>query len=113
MARLYADEHVPIRILNALRRLGHDVVSVRQTDTSKSGDSTPDELVLQYAAAQQRIVLTFNEDDFRRLHEQNARHAGIICCNDPGQKAEKKIARRIDAFLKANDMNSRCERLRF
>lgn len=111
MARIYADEHVPVRIVYALRRLGHDVITVRETSLSKSGDAIPDDLILQFAAQQQRIVLTFNEDDVRQLHEQNARHCGIICCNEPAEEAEKKIARRIDAFLKANNMNSRIERL--
>ncbi len=59
MARLYADEHVPVQIVYALRRLGNDVVTVRETSESKFGDATPDDLVLQYAAQQQRIVLTF------------------------------------------------------
>lgn len=66
-----------------------------------------DDLVLEWAAHQQRIVLTINRKDYRRLHQENARDARILCCNDPGAQPDKKVARKIDAFLKENDMNSR------
>lgn len=111
MARLLADEHFPAGIVNALRRLGYDVVTVRQVNASKSGDAMPDDLVLQLAASQQRVVLTMNRKDYRRLHRENASHAGILCCTDPGEQPEKKVARKIDAFLKTNEMNSRFERI--
>lgn len=111
MARLYADEQFPVAIVYALRRLGHDVVTVRESGTSKSGDATPDDLVLEYAGTQQRTVLTLNETDFRRLHALNARHSGIISCPEPSAKNFKKVARQIDRFLKQNEMNSRYERL--
>jgi hypothetical protein len=111
MARLYADEHVPVQFVYALRRLGNDVVTVRETSECKFGDATPDDLVLQFAAQQQRIVLTFNEGDFRRLHSENSKHAGILVCADEGRGKEKREARRIDAFLKANNLNSRIEKL--
>lgn len=111
MARLYADEHFPVAIVYALRRLGHDVVTVRETGISKAGEGMPDELVLQYAAQYQRIVLTFNERDFRQLHTENARHSGIVCCPEPSVVLAKKVARQIDRFLKQNDMNSRFEKL--
>ncbi|HVC99305.1 MAG TPA: DUF5615 family PIN-like protein [Pirellulales bacterium] len=113
MARLYADEHVPVQLVYALRRLGNDVVTVRETSESKSGDATPDDLVLKYAAQQQRVVLTFNGPDFRRLHAENQRHSGILCCDSefPGKAHARKQARRIDAFLRANNLNSRIEKL--
>jgi predicted nuclease of predicted toxin-antitoxin system len=111
MPRLDADEQFPVAIVYLLRRLGHDVVTVRETGVSKSGDATPDDLVLEYAASQGRIILTLNETDFRRLHEVNAKHAGIISCPEPSAKQFKKVARQIDRFLKTIDMNSRFERL--
>jgi hypothetical protein len=111
MARLYADEQFPVAIAYFLRRFGHDVVTVRETSVSKTGDSIPDELVLEFAAGQQRIVLTLNETDFRRLHGLNARHSGIISCPEPRSKDFKRIARQIDKHLKGGDMNSRYVRL--
>ena len=80
MARLLADEQFPVRIQDRLRRLGHDIVSVRSFDTSPSGDGKSDEEVLQIAASENRTVLTLNTKDFKRLHEDNAvpNHKGII-----------------------------------
>ncbi|HQU42487.1 MAG: hypothetical protein B7Z73_01525 [Planctomycetia bacterium 21-64-5] len=83
MARLDADEQFPVGIVYALRRLGHETITVRETGLSKAGKGMPDDLVLQYAAQQQRVVLTLNERDFRRLHGLNARHSGILCCPEP------------------------------
>src|SRR5487761_1170416 len=111
MSRLYADEHFPMAIVYVLRRLGHDVSTVRETGLSKTGEGTPDDLVLLYAARQQRIVLTFNERDFRRLHVLNARPSGIVCCSEPPAAATKKVARQIDKVLKQKDIKSRFERL--
>lgn len=90
MARVYADEHFPVAIVYALRRLGHSVITVRETNVSKAGEGMPDELVLQFAAQQQRVVLTVNERDFRRLHGLNARHAGILCCPEPTLALDQK-----------------------
>lgn len=109
MARILADEHIPVGIVYALRRLGRDVLTVREAGLSKSGDAIPDELVLQFACQQRRMVLTFNERDFRRLHGENAKHFGILCSRDTDPPAEKKFARHIDAFLKQTPMNSRLE----
>lgn len=111
MARLYADEHFPVAIVYALRRLGHDVITVRETGLSKSGEGMPDELVLQFAAQQRRTVITSNERDFRRLHSLNARHSGVKCCPESSANSAKKVARQIDRFLKKNDMNSRFQKL--
>jgi predicted nuclease of predicted toxin-antitoxin system len=111
MTRLYADEQFPVAVVYLLRRLGHDVITVRETSVSKTGDATPDELVLEYAASQNRVLMTLNETDFRRLHGLNARHSGILCCPDPSAASAKKVARQIDKFLKRNDMNSRFDRL--
>ena len=43
MCRLLADEHFPVKIVYFLRKLGHDVVTVREVGISKSGDSIPDD----------------------------------------------------------------------
>lgn len=111
MARLYADEQFPVSIIYVLRRLGHDAITVRETALSKAGEGTPDELVLQFAAQHNRIVLTLNERDFRRLHAENARPSGILCCPEPATGSAKRVARQIDKFLKKNQMNSRFEKM--
>lgn len=40
MARLYANENFPFLVVAELRRLGHDVVTVRET--GKANRATPD-----------------------------------------------------------------------
>lgn len=84
MAKILADEHFPVRILDRLRRLGHDVTTVRNYDENKAGDGKSDEEVLRIAALEERAVLTMNKKDFKALHEARivACHKGIIACDE-------------------------------
>lgn len=66
MARLFADENFPWPAVQALRRLGHDVVSV--DDIGRSGQRWSDPEVLEFARKEGRILLTLNRKDFLRLH---------------------------------------------
>ncbi len=98
-ARLYSNENFPLPVVEALRRLGHDVLTTH--DTGKSNAGVPDEEVLRYAAENGRAVLTHNRQDFIRLHRQNPEHAGIIVCTDnPDFPA---LAARVHAELQTFD----------
>jgi predicted nuclease of predicted toxin-antitoxin system len=98
-ARLYSNENFPLPVVEALRRLGHDVLTTH--DTGKSNAGVPDEEVLRYAAENGRAVLTHNRQDFIRLHRQNPGHAGIIVCTDnPDFPA---LAARVHAELQKLD----------
>lgn len=66
MARLYANENFPFLTVSELRRLGRDVLTVR--DAGKASVSTPDSEVLAFAITQGRAVLTLNRKHFIRLH---------------------------------------------
>lgn len=66
MARLYANENFPHPVVERLRALGHDVLTVLQI--GKSGQSWPDEAVLEFALREGRILLTLNRRHFVRLH---------------------------------------------
>ena len=79
-ARLYSNENFPLPVVEALRRLGHDVLTTH--DTGKSNAGIPDDEVLRFATETARTVLTHNRQDFIRLHRQNPNHAGIIVCTD-------------------------------
>ncbi|NUM47788.1 MAG: DUF5615 family PIN-like protein [Anaerolineales bacterium] len=95
MRKFYANEQFPLPVVIELRRLGHDVVTIQET--GKGGQAIPDNEVLKYATADQRILLTFNRKHFIRLHHQNAEHAGIIVCTyDPDFQA---LAHRIHQAL--------------
>ncbi len=78
MARFYSNENFPLPAVNALRVLGHDVLTTH--DAGNSGIAIPDEEVLAFAVAQDRSVLTLNRKHFVRLHREVAEHCGIIVC---------------------------------
>jgi predicted nuclease of predicted toxin-antitoxin system len=78
MALLFADEDFPFAVVEELRRLGHDALTVR--DVGLANIRTPDEDVLAVAISQGRAVLTRNRWHFGRLHRLVRPHAGIIAC---------------------------------
>lgn len=79
MARLYANENFPLPVVEELRRLGHDVITIHET--GKAGQSVSDENVLAFAKNENRILLTLNRKHFIRLHNIQLNHAGIIACS--------------------------------
>jgi hypothetical protein len=82
MARLYADENVPLPVVEELRRLGHDVLTI--VEDGKANQRYPDASVLQDATTYERAVVTLNRKRFWRLHEEGTHHAGVILCTyDP------------------------------
>jgi hypothetical protein len=66
VARVFADENFPLPVVEELRRLGHDIVTI--TDAGKAGQSLADEALLEFAYADNRAVLTLNRKHFLRLH---------------------------------------------
>jgi hypothetical protein len=82
MAQLYANENFPFPVVEELRRLGHDVLTIQETGAA--GQATPDDQVLALATADNRAVLTLNRQHFIRLHKSSPKHGGIIACTfDP------------------------------
>jgi Domain of unknown function (DUF5615) len=95
MAQLYADEQYPYPVVECLRALGHDVLTVQEAGHANQRISDPE--VLAFATQERRAVLTQNRKDFIRLHQQQADHAGIIACtNDRDWQA---LANRIDEAI--------------
>ncbi|QUV84506.1 DUF5615 family PIN-like protein [Chloracidobacterium aggregatum] len=95
MARLYANENFPLPAVEALRRLGHDVLT--SYESGRAGQAIPDEEVLAFAVAEARILITLNRKHFVRLHQRYVDHTGIIVCTvDPDFKA---LAQRVHAAL--------------
>ena len=58
MARFYADENFPLPVIEELRRLGHDVLTIYED--GKANQRYPDESVLATANELERAVLTTN-----------------------------------------------------
>jgi predicted nuclease of predicted toxin-antitoxin system len=78
MADLYADEQFPREVVNQLRDLAHDVLTVQEADNR----GEPDENVLAFATDQGRAVVTLNRKDFFRLHRESDDHGGILACTE-------------------------------
>jgi hypothetical protein len=97
MARLYGNENFPLPVVEALRDLGHDVLTIHET--GRGGEAIPDAKVLKFATAEQRAVITLNRKDFIKLHLISSDHAGIVVCTfDPNFSGQ---AERIHRTLTA------------
>jgi hypothetical protein len=94
---LYADENFPLRVVEELRQMGHDVLTA--LEDGKANQSITDQDLLARATEISRAVLTLNRLDFKRLHRQMPDHAGIIICTeDPDRVGQaKRVAAAIAA----------------
>ncbi len=82
MAKLYSNENFPLPVVEELRQLKHDVLTIYET--GKAGQSVSDENVLTFAIASGLILLTLNRKHFIHLHNTQPNHRGIIVCSfDP------------------------------
>ena len=92
---LYADENFPLRVVEELRRLGHDVLTA--FEDGRANQSITDRDLLLRATELGRAVLTLNRVDFKRLHHQRSGHAGIvICTEDPDRMGQaQRVAESI------------------
>jgi hypothetical protein len=97
VARLYSNENFPAPVVEGLRLLGHDVVSILERGRAEEG--VPDAEVLALATTEDRAVLTINRRDFIRLHKQSSQHAGIIACTADTDFSSQ--AQRIHAAIQA------------
>ena len=96
MARFFADENFPQPVVEALRRVGHDIVTM--ADIGQAGKSLGDRAVLDLAASDDRILLTLNRRHFVRIHGSGQVHAGLVVCTfDPDFESQ---AGRIDAAIR-------------
>ena len=80
MPSFYANENFPRRAVEALRALGHDVLTTQEA--GNAGQAMPDREVLDFAIRTDRVVLTLNRRDFVRLHMQGIAHAGVVVCSE-------------------------------
>lgn len=97
MARLYANENFPLEVVEHLRVLGHDALTVQEA--GNAGQRIPDNDVLAYARQTNRILVTLNRRDFIRLHLSRAPHCGIIVCTQDNDTFAQ--AQRIDQTIAA------------
>ncbi len=95
MARIYAKEHFPRIISEFLRTAAHDVLTVQEAGNANL--DIPDPEALEFAASNDRAVLTFNRFDFIGLHNRKPDHAGIIVCKD--NRDRNQLAIRINEAI--------------
>jgi Domain of unknown function (DUF5615) len=97
LARFYADENFRYPVVEALRQLGHDVVTAREA--GRAGQGIDDDTVLNDAFITGRILLTQNRRDFIQRHKKGMSHTGIVVCTYDRQT--DRLARRIHEAVSA------------
>ena len=108
MANIYTNENFRYSIVIKLRELGHDVLTA--LEAGNANQSIPDENVLEFAKQENRILLTFNRQDFIKLHYHFSNHKGIIICSlDPD--AEGQADRIHKAILQENPLDGKLIRV--
>src|SRR6266480_2521255 len=101
MAALFADENVHRGLTDALRVLGHDVLTAHQA--GRANQKIPDADQLLYATSLGRTVLTNNCRHFHKLHQTDPGHGGIITYTRDVDT--DSLAQRIhDAILQASPL---------
>jgi len=94
--KLILDEHIWSYLAKILREQGFDVIHVNEVNL----DATPDEEILQFAAGEQRAVVTFNVRDFVPLsiqyYEDGKEHYGVVISKEMGHG---ELRRRVTKLL--------------
>src|SRR5690348_265818 len=102
---LYADEDFPFPTVEALRQLGHDVVTAQEDGHAGVSDS----ILLARAHALGRVVLTHNRRHYERLHLQRIVHSGILSATQDTDHAA--LAARIHTALAGRSPGPWCIRV--
>ncbi len=89
MAAFYADENFPLPVVDALRRLGHDVLTA--FEAGQANQRIPDDAVLGFASRAGRALLTLDRWDFVSVHSRIPGHAG----SSSAHKIPTSIGRRL------------------
>jgi predicted nuclease of predicted toxin-antitoxin system len=85
--RFQLDEHVAPAIARALRQRGIDVITAREAGLLGASDVQH----LARAHAEQRVMVT-QDDDFLRLHHEQQLHSGIAYCKQGTRSSGQIVA---------------------
>ena len=96
MAQLYADEDFPLPVVEALRQMGHNVLTAFESNQANQAIADAD--VLAFATNLNRALLTLNRRHFIGLHSANPQHTGLIVCRKDLDFGA--LAQRIDAAIR-------------
>ncbi|NUM55492.1 MAG: DUF5615 family PIN-like protein [Candidatus Hydrogenedentes bacterium] len=108
MARLFADENLPILVVTALRLLGHDIRTAHESVSAIAGCS--DRAILNHASTDAPAVVTLDRRHFIRLHAESGLHFGIIVCSSDTD-FESLAARINDAISLVEDLRGQLLRI--
>ena len=95
---VYADECIDRLIVEELRERGFDVLTALESGRGED----PDDAQLAYATSIDRVILTYNRLDFRRLHAGYLRigreHGGIVIIpqSPPAHRRQLRAALMLD-----------------
>ena len=102
--RLLVDEDSQSKALvSLLREQGHEVVTVSEACLLGARDAS----VFDFAVREKRVILTHNCTDFRRLHNANSFHHGIICTYEYNRSSKNMSYAQVVHAI-ANLENSGC-----
>ncbi len=108
--RFFTDEDVYGAVASALRRAGVDTVSTPETGRRRQSDESQ----LEWAAAEGRVLITFNVAHFAELHaiwmRHGRRHAGVVVS---AQRPIGDMVRRLLHLASTLDADSMGNRLEF
>jgi predicted nuclease of predicted toxin-antitoxin system len=97
--RLLVNENVAASVIGELRQMGHDVVSVKESMRSE-----PDDLILAFAQAEKRIVVTHDKDfgelAFRAMLPASC---GVVLFRLSGDGPDKDKRRILEAMASRTD----------
>lgn len=108
--KIFTDEDIYAALAPTLRNAGFDAINT--PEAGRRGES--DESQLSWAAARQRVLLTFNVAHFAALHarwmRQGRQHAGIIVSS---QRPFGDLLRRLQHLAAACDGPAMLNRLEY
>jgi predicted nuclease of predicted toxin-antitoxin system len=90
--RLLLDEMISYRIAAELRSRGHDVEAIKRDRPEL--ESIPDQAIVATLAAEERVIVTNDVDDFQPIHQRLIRagkdHAGMVFTYDETMPRNKR-----------------------
>lgn len=101
------DEDISYRVAQGLRQREIDAISVYEL--GRANRRTPDEDQLALAAAQGRVLVTYNRGDYQALDAtwrlRELTHAGIVWCTERSipRRAIGDLVRAIEALGREHD----------
>jgi predicted nuclease of predicted toxin-antitoxin system len=96
--RFLADESCDFAVVRALRTAGHDVQAVRE-----ACPGAPDEVVMQLAIQETRILLTEDKDFGQLVYAGSSLSIGVIFIRFPGNARQGMVKAVLDLLQRLGD----------